>query len=99
MIIFLRQDSINVGTSCDYKLTLVEAGFIKVRFIEVFADRIEFLPLDQDDDLMFIEKVNDDCWLEPITGITYEYLFIYPLERIQFFPQHLEISLTGAQTR
>jgi hypothetical protein len=92
MIIFLRQDSIKVGTSCDHKLTLAEAGFIRVKYVEVFADRIEFLPLEEDQDHMLIEKVNEDCWLEPNTGIIYEYLFIYPSEWIQSLPQHLEIK-------
>jgi hypothetical protein len=92
MIIFLRQDSIRIGSSCDHKLTLAEAGFIWVSYVEVFDDRIEFMPLDKPQDHMVIEKVNDDCWLEPNTGIIYEYLFIYPSERIRLLPQHLEIK-------
>jgi hypothetical protein len=91
MIIFLRQNSISIGSSSDHELTLAEAGFIWVRYVEVFDDRIEFMPLEQDQDHMVIEKVNDDCWLEPNTGIIYEYLFIYPSERIRLLPQHLEI--------
>jgi hypothetical protein len=49
MIILLRQSNIKVGTPNDHSLTLAEAGFIWVKYLEVFDDRIEFMPLGQQD--------------------------------------------------
>ncbi len=40
---------------------------------------------------MFIKKLGGDCWLEPTSGIIYEYLFLYPKDQIYRFPKHLEI--------
>lgn len=45
MIIFLRQDSIKIGTSNDHKLSVEKACFIRVKYAEIFDYGIEFLPL------------------------------------------------------
>ena len=93
MIILLRQSNIKVGTPNDHSLTLAEAGFIWVKYLEVFDDRVEFMPLGQQDyEPTAIKKVNGDCWLEPNTGIMYEYFFVYPSEWVRSLPRHLEIK-------
>jgi hypothetical protein len=90
MIIFLRQSEIGIGTKDDQNLTLKQACFIKSRFIEIYPNGFEFCPHKWRDSV-FIKRVNGDCWLEPFTGITYDFLFVYPSEKSHLFPKHLEI--------
>jgi hypothetical protein len=90
MIIFLRQSEISIGTKEDYLLTLSDACFIQVRFIEICGDGLDFSPINWKQH-KFIQKVAEDCWLEPFTGTTYDFLFVYPSERLLWFPKHLEI--------
>jgi hypothetical protein len=90
MIIFLRQSEISIGTKDDHELTLQQACFIKSRFIEIYENGVEFAPADWREHA-FIKRVQGDCWLEPFNGITYDFFFVYPSERLDFLPKHLEI--------
>lgn len=91
MIIFLRKSEISVGTEDDHKLTLKQACFIKTRFIELYENGVEFAPIEWRDHA-FIKRIDGDCWLEPFTGFVYDFLFVYPAERLDILPKHLEIQ-------
>ena len=97
MLIILRQPNIDV--SADYKnaLTLQDAAFIRAYSAEVFDYGLQFLPSkDQDQTHDLIKKVNDSDWMEPNTGIVYDFLYLAPDSWLSFVPVHLEIKIPPA---
>lgn len=91
MFILFRQTNIKLGTSKDGELRLLDASFIRAKFLEVFEYGIVILPTEGEDNHSLIEKVDGDCWKEPNTNIVYDYVEIREEADSVLIPQHLEI--------
>jgi hypothetical protein len=89
VIIFLRQANVDPSAPGSSSLTLQDCCFIRVEYSEVFHDRVEFLPKNGTAH-SWIYKTDDHDWIEPMSGIVYEFLFVEKLE--DYMPGHLEIS-------
>ncbi len=92
MIIFLRQSNIDPSAADASKLTLKDCCYIRVEYAEIFHDQVEFLPKNGIEHSSII-KSNSHNWIEPISGISYAFLFIEELK--PYMPRKLEISYSA----
>lgn len=92
MIILLRQSGVKLGTASDGELRLRDALFLRVKFVEILSEGVVMLPAKGEDNFGFVEKVNTDCWREPITGLAFDYFEIRSDKAAETLPRHLEIQ-------
>ena len=88
MIIFLRQSNIDPSAAGASSLTLKDCCYIEVKYAEIFHDRVEFYPKSGVEHSRIL-KTNNHDWVEPISGISYDFLFIEEL--MDYMPRTLEI--------
>lgn len=95
MIIFLRQSNTDPSAGGSCSLTIQKCCFIKIDYAEVFNNRVEFFPKEGREHAQ-IRKTDDHDWIEPMSGIKYEFLFIKELS--DSMPRHLEILYPKLQS-
>ena len=88
LIILLRQSNVDPSTLESHKLRLNQCCYIRVAYAEIFHDRVQFFPeggLEHNE----IIKTDEHNWVEPSSGIAFEFLFVQPLR--DYIPRHLEV--------
>lgn len=88
MIIFLRQANVDPSAKGSISLTIQDCCFIRIKNAELYPEGLQFHPrkgIDYD----LIRKTGSGDWIEPMSKIKYDFLFIYKL--YDYIPRHLEI--------